>query len=252
MDHSFAGDRHEIIGQCRRASPEDCLGYQPWGNIVLKIDSYRAVKFGPSVSKDEAENQAAISASQPRDTSCAKSLRLVPRCRGLGVYCHGIYGRRASKHLGEDKYKAKFLEVIKHLHSIKATKIGPLYQGPHRAIIFGEGPSPVLKSIQDVEAWFTRRLCDNHSSVDFSKLDLVLCHLDFTCRNILRSEGQPPCLLDWACAGFYPRFFEKLCQDIIGQPEDGNVAADMRLSNIESVQYWLTAKAFANDMRYCL
>ncbi len=61
MDHSFAGDRHEIIGQCRRASPEDCLGYQPWGNIVLKIDSYRAVKFGPSVSKDEAENQAAIS-----------------------------------------------------------------------------------------------------------------------------------------------------------------------------------------------
>lgn len=253
LDNFCAAERHEIVSRCRHAAPEGCLACQQWGNIVLKIDSRTAVKFGPGVSKDEAENQAAIS------TMVNQEIVRVPKvydwfqdAEGWGyLVMEFMTGERAG-HLDEDKYKTKLLRVIEHLHSLTAAKIGPLHQGPHRAIIFGENSSPVLPSTKDVEAWFTRRLGKDNGIVDFSHFDLVLCHLDLTCRNMLWIEGQPPCLLDWACAGFYPRFFEKLSLDIIGQPEDGTAIVEMHLSNSESEQYWLTATAFANEMRYCL
>ena len=85
-----------------------------------------------------------------------------------------------------------------------------------------------------------------------SNLDFVLCHLDFSCPNILWEEGKPPCLLDWGWAGYYPRFFEKRSHDIVGRAEDGNIVADKQLSKTEHVQSQLLLKAWGNDMHFCL
>lgn len=247
-----AAKQHEIILRCRHARPAECLAYQQWGNIVLQLDSRTAVKFGPGVSKDEADNQAAVS------TMVNQEIVRVPKvydwfqdAEGWGYLVMEFMAGERARHLSEDNYISKVSNVVGHLHSLTATHIGPLHQGPHRGIIFGENSSPVLKSTKEVEAWFTRRLCNDNGKVDFGRFDLVLCHLDFTCRNVLWIDGQPPCLLDWACAGFYPRFFEKLSLDIVGQSEDGRVIADMPLSDAEMEQYWLVATAFANEMRYC-
>ena len=252
LDGIPAEQRDYIIARCRNAPPDQCLDYQEGGNIVLKIDSL-AVKFGSGVSKDEAENQAQVS------HIINQNIVRVPKVHdwfqdsdGWGYLVMEFMAGKRANHLGDDKYATELLKVIEHLHSLTAKEIGPLHQGPHRAILFGEGPSPVLKSTQDVEAWFTRRLCDDSTAVKLSDLDLVLCHCDLTCRNILWDEEQPPCLVDWASAGFYPRIFEKFCHHILGRPEDGNVVANIHLSDAENVQYWLIAKAFANDMRYCL
>lgn len=35
-----------------------------------------------------------------------------------------------------------------------------------------------------------------------------MCHLDIAPRNLLYLADGSVCLLDWATAGFYPRFFE--------------------------------------------
>lgn len=76
--------------------------------------------------------------------------------------------------------------------------------------------------------------------------------MDLTCRNLLWSEGNPPCLLDWEHAGFYPRFFEKCSQEILARSVDGNIVASMDLSDAEEEQASLVLEAFANDMRYVL
>lgn len=252
--HEFSAERRqEIIARCRSALPEECVEYQAWGNMVLQIDMYSVVKYGPAVSKDEAENQTRIWELVDHEiVRVPQVYDWFQDAEGWGYLVMEFVAGDRTRHLNDDRYRAKLVRMAEHLHSIKSTQIGPLHTGPHRAMVFGEGPSPVLRSTQDVEAWFSRRLLNDDRQVDFSKLDLVLCHLDFTCRNILWIDDSVPCLIDWASAGFYPRFFEKLCHSIVWQPEDGDIILNMELSTVEDEQYWLVAKAFANDMRFCL
>ena len=40
------------------------------------------------------------------------------------------------------------------------------------------------------------------------RLHLTLCHLDIAPRDIIWLDDDSMCLLDWECAGFYPRLFE--------------------------------------------
>jgi len=253
LDPLHPEQRNDVIACCHHASPDECLDYQEYGNIVLKLGPDKVVKFGPMVSRDEAENQASVAGMVNQETvRVPKVYDWFEDAKGWGYLVMEFMDGEKAKCLTEDIHAPQLLKVLEHLHSLKAGTIGPLHRGPHQAILFGEGPSPKLSSVQDVEAWFTRRLCDDSVRVDISDFDLVLCHLDFTCRNILWKEGRPPCLLDWAWAGFYPRFFEKCSHDVVGRAEDGNVINDMNLSNAEDVQYQLIMKAFANDMRFCL
>lgn len=190
-------ERSDILLRYRTASPQQCLDYQPYGNIVLQLNAQQVVKFGPGISRDEAENQARV--YQIVDQRIVR----IPRVdswfqddRGWGyLVMEYVHGRRADT-LAEPMYTEPLLKVLQHLHSLKSQSIDPLHQGPHRAILFGEGPSPELRTVQDVEAWFTRRLLDKGARLDLSNFDLVLCHLDFSCRNLLWEDGQPPCLLD--------------------------------------------------------
>lgn len=245
--------RTNVIERCQNALPNEHLDHQLYGNSVLQLDPGKVVKYGLGVSRAEAENQASISLIVDQEiVRVPKVYDWFEDAQGRGYLVMEFMEGERAKSLTGVRYLAQLQRILEHLHSLKADKIGPLHNNVHQTILFGEDSSPELASVQDVEAWFTRRLCDDSIRIDISDFDLVLCHLDFTCRNILWKEGRPPCLLDWKWAGFYPRFFERCSHDIVGREVDGNVVADMHLSHAEQVQHELIMRAFANDMRFCL
>lgn len=52
------------------------------------------------------------------------------------------------------------------------------------------------------------RLPDIEAKLELERYPLVLCHLDLALRNFIWLENGSVCLVDWASAGVYPRFFE--------------------------------------------
>jgi thiamine kinase-like enzyme len=103
-----------------------------------------------------------------------------------------------------------------------------------------------------MEAWFNVRLLDIKTKISFAGLDLVFCHLDLFPRNILWLDNQPPCVLDWASAGFYPRIFERCSQLITQQPVVNQVILDQNISQFEVDQVDQILKAWWNNIIYCL
>jgi Ser/Thr protein kinase RdoA (MazF antagonist) len=80
-----------------------------------------------------------------------------------------------------------------------------------------------------------------------------LCHLDIAPRNFLWLEDGSICFIDWASAGFYPRFFEICAQRVI-LGKEGNfnrLILDSlgTLSDSEETQAALVLKAFRNMLR---
>ena len=47
----------------------------------------------------------------------------------------------------------------------------------------------------------------------------VFCHLDTALKNMLYLPDGPICLLDWASAGYYPRYFELAAHLKKGKPD---------------------------------
>ncbi|KAK9357782.1 hypothetical protein V1504DRAFT_436424 [Lipomyces starkeyi] len=88
------------------------------------------------------------------------------------------------------------------------TSPGPLHRGISRGLLWEENGKPTFGTVQQMERWLNVRLPDVESKLALEKYPLVLCHLDLAPRNIIKLEDGSVCLLDWASAGFYPRFFE--------------------------------------------
>jgi thiamine kinase-like enzyme len=86
---------------------------------------------------------------------------------------------------------------------------GPIGGGEPEGYFFGDdGARRSFASVADFEAWLNTRLALRNKSIDLSSQPLVLCHMDLCRRNMILEENDSICLLDWGCAGMYPRYFE--------------------------------------------
>jgi hypothetical protein len=197
----------EIIKRCSTAAfPEEHIGGEQYGNKVLQLGEKTVVKYGVGVTKDEAANQEkAFELLDPEIVRVPKVYTFFEDDSGRGYLVMEFMEGEVKESISEDSEIYKLSAVLDHFSSIKSSKLGSLGGGPSRALIFGESNHPTFRTIQELEEWFNNRLLEPTSKFMFTGSELVLCHLDFFLRNILWAKGQPPCLLDWASAGFFPR-----------------------------------------------
>lgn len=243
----------EIIECCKQATPDVLLGDPSSDNKVLRLNDDLVVKFGFLLSEDEARNQT--KAYEILDPSIVRVPRVYQyfmdseRCG----YIVMDYMKGEKKEAITDSTQIRDMSrVLQHFASKKSYRPGSLTGGPSCCILFGESDFPTFASVEDLENWFNIRLLEPTARISFEGLDIVLCHLDLFPRNILWLDGQPPCVLDWASAGFYPRLFERCSQLISQQPEENEVILKQGLSQFESLQVSLVLRAWWNNVKYCL
>jgi thiamine kinase-like enzyme len=72
------------------------------------------------------------------------------------------------------------------------------------------------KTLHGLENWINGR---QKNYISLQGEQCILCHLDLSSKNMLWLEGGTVCLLDWASAGYYPRYFELVAQLKKGRPD---------------------------------
>ena len=126
---------------------------------------------------------------------------------------------------------SRITNIIAHLGQIKhGQRPGPIGErGPQGYLWGDDGVDKAFISVAHLNRYLNRRLSLRNDSVDLSPYPLVLCHMDLVRRNmILGEDGKSIYLLDWAHAGFYPRFYELTalsCMNPYDEPYQGPLIA---------------------------
>ncbi|KAI0141872.1 kinase-like domain-containing protein [Xylariaceae sp. FL1272] len=105
-------------------------------------------------------------------------------------------------------------------HRIDHLPIGPLGRGSTQKFIgpwfwdYGAGP---FETLQELEDWFNHKVdvCVQVKQLPstaprFHFKDVVFTHQDIAPRNMILDEHKKVWLIDWGCAGIYPRGFEQV------------------------------------------
>jgi aminoglycoside phosphotransferase (APT) family kinase protein len=247
--------RVEIIKRCdeAEAEPQNLVFYMPYGNSVLRLSQSVAVKFGYGVTEHEARSQE--KAYQILDHNIVR----VPEVydffedgRGRGYLVMEFMTGQVHEPITNASQLDALFRVLDHLAAQSSQSPGSLGGGPSRALLFGESDPPTFETIEQMERWFNIRHLVPGMTISFQDSKLVLCHLDLFPRNILWLPDQPPCVLDWASAGFYPRIFEACSQLIRKRLEKGGLVLDIPIPEDETERVSLILRAWQNAQRFHL
>ncbi|KAJ9622148.1 hypothetical protein H2204_011655 [Knufia peltigerae] len=243
----------EIIEWCKRARPDHLLSNPISGNKVLRLNESLVVKFGVLLSEDETRSQMkAYEILDPAIVRVPRVHRYFQDSESLGYIIMDYMEGEQKDAVNTTDQVRDMSRILQHLASHKSQKPGPLGGGPSSCLLFRASDDATFASVEDLEAWFNMRLFDRAGQVSFQQMELVLCHLDLFPRNILWLDGQPPCVLDWATAGFYPRLFERCSQLCTQRPELNEVVLDQPVSKSEALQVELVLQASWHEVKYCL
>jgi hypothetical protein len=105
----------------------------------------------------------------------------------------------------------RIAKVIAHLGGIAggAQVPGPVGGGKPQGYLWSDfGSRTIFRSIDDMNTWLNKRLALRDKSIDLTSQKLVFCHLDLSRRNMIMLPDRSICLVDFGCAGYFPRFFE--------------------------------------------
>lgn len=103
---------------------------------------------------------------------------------------------------------ATIARALAHFRQIRSDRPGPLGAGIARGILWSACDPISPSSTIDIETYYNTKQLQRHEKLRLNGFPLSLCHLDLVPRNVLRLEDGSLCVVDWASAGFYPRFFE--------------------------------------------
>ncbi|KAF4976358.1 hypothetical protein FZEAL_6956 [Fusarium zealandicum] len=106
---------------------------------------------------------------------------------------------------------------------------------------YGAGP---FTTLTDLEAWFNHKIdaCTKVNQLPagtpkFQFQDVVFTHQDIAPRNLIVDESMKVWLIDWGCAGVYPRGFD---QAVLRKQSWNGEFADMVLTQLPDQQRDLT------------
>jgi aminoglycoside phosphotransferase (APT) family kinase protein len=219
VSHESSDD--ELIAYCLSPSARQ-VGGSTYGNLVVRVSEIAVIKFGMGLSKDEAENQErAYSLVDPNIVRVPRVHRFFTDKTGRGYIMMDYIEGTVIDPLDEPDRIAKLVRVLDHFSTIEDVLPGSLSRGPSRGLLWPEAENLTFDSTKKMEEWFNSRLFQGEGNLSFQKSPLVLCHLDLAPRNIIWQPDGGICLVDWASAGFYPRFFEFWAQWII-EGKDGS------------------------------
>lgn len=221
--------------------------------VVNPLGTNLVIKFGGGVTRGEAEAQRyALGKLDP-------TIIRVPKVYGFYYDEKKDVGYLTMEFINDglvmDEHNPAHVEALhkglSHLASIKRDFPGPLHSGEPQGILWEDDIPSDYSTIAGIEQWISMWL---NRRVDIGDEDLVLCHLDTVLENMLWVRSGQLCLLDWASAGYYPRYFELAAHLRKGRPS-GFVANILRsppvpYSDKENERMCLLIQACANSMRY--
>jgi hypothetical protein len=245
--------RDEIIERCDKAGPQDLVSHMPYGNSVFKLSDSVAVKFGNGVTKYEAYSQEKAYQILDHDiVRIPKVYDFFEDRRGRGhLVMEFIKGETQESFTNPSQLDA-LSRVLDHFATQKSERPGPLGGGPSPALLFGESDPPTFEIIEEIERWCNIRHLVPGATLSLQGSELVLCHLDLFPRNILWLSDQPPCVLDWASAGYYPRIFEACSQLIRMRLEQSGGVLQIPIPECDTDRVSLILKAWGNAQRFHL
>ncbi|PMD63973.1 uncharacterized protein K444DRAFT_650930 [Hyaloscypha bicolor E] len=210
-----------LLELCDKVEEENGrIGGHQYGDRVVKLSDEIAVKYGHGVKESEARTQDfAYRNANPSIVRIPRVHRFFlkidpswhcPRGYLFMGYVPGKILQDLDLNIKGD-IVPRVAKIIKHLGQISDSQPvpGPIGGGEPEGYFFGDdGAGRSFASVADFEAWLNIRLALRNKSIDLSSQPLVLCHMDLCRRNMILEENDSICLLDWGCAGMYPRYFE--------------------------------------------
>lgn len=252
----------EIVNFCFNANGETIIGGCEGGVLVAKISDEAVVKFGLGVRKEEAENQTKAY------TLLSPHVVRVPRVYHFfsntapGDWTRGYlimeFIKGTMLPLEDQAHVERVASLLAHFSEIQSDLPGPLQRGGAQGQLWSEYEQPCFNSLGDMECWLNSRLRPSDTKLlgrlALRDFPLVLCHLDIAPRNLLWLENGTMCLLDWASAGFYPRFFE-ICMLMISDGMNGDFEPLLldsmeKLTSEESSQLGALMRSYGNGVRF--
>ena len=239
----------EIFHLCQAANVDHLQSREGNGRKVIKISSNLAVKFGLGVTLQEAHSQ------RYAFQKLNKEIVLVPRV-------HRFFTRHDSEfgsigYLIMENIEGANLEqvdweqlglvprvaaALNEVNSIRHTVPGPISGGEAHGCLWSEyGSGTAFSDIRHLESYLNERLAYFEKSIHLREEDLCLCHLDVTPRNFMIDLQGRLCLLDWASAGFFPRYFEiwslEFAQHVIGKSFGQALSKHLKVTPREALQF---------------
>ncbi|MCJ1440495.1 MAG: hypothetical protein MMC23_000979 [Stictis urceolatum] len=214
MDSCTLSD-DEIVEFCRSPISQK-LSLDSSGRKVIKLTDDIAVKFGLGVTIQEANAQKLAARKV-----CAEIVR-IPRVfrffikqdefgYSIGYLVmervHGIVLEKIN--WKEPGVLRSVLAALNAIHSITDTRPGPVSGGEAHGSLWSElGSNRDFDDTYDLETYLNRRLAYFDETTQVSDETFHLCHMDVAPRNFMLDTQGHLYLIDWASAGFYPRYFE--------------------------------------------
>jgi len=208
FDYRSASEQ-DFFQFCSRLNPTRTVISELEGGLtIIKVSNDVVIKCGVGVSQQEADNQK--KAFQLIDQTIIR----VPRVyryvawSNIGYLVMEFIDGEQLHDFDDPNICAAITGALNHFANIQSAQPGPLGTGPARGILWTACDSVSLSNIVDIENYYNTRQLKRHRRLSLQGFPLSLCHLDLVPRNVLQLKDGSLCLLDWASAGFYPRFFE--------------------------------------------
>ncbi|RKL04821.1 hypothetical protein BFJ71_g3601 [Fusarium oxysporum] len=238
---------------------------------VSRVSKDLVIKGGPGVAKSEAENikfaletlglpipkvHRVFTADVPEDPDLPEA----PVVEGHLIVMDYIKGSTVEKiwqsfdTTTKETVAQQVADVIDKMQStvLNHMPVGPIgraqdakFQGPW-FMDYGTGPFDTLAELED---WcnhkidvgiMVKQLTPETRRFEFK--DIVLTHQDLAMRNLVLGEDMNVWVIDWGCAGVYPRGFEQAALQV---QAENNEYADMVLERLSDRQD-IVIEQFAN------
>lgn len=216
MAYSF--DNDEIVQLCQpdKVLPSNILSNESSGRRVIRLTDGVVVKFGLGVTLQEASIQQLAFQTVDSDVLRIPQVhhffsRSESKFGPIGyLVMENIDGVTLERVRWEEKgILSRVVTALNALHSISSKHPGPISGGEAYGSLWSEsGSGTTFDNIKDLEFYMNERLVYFQTSIRVREEDLCLCHLDVAPRNFMIDLQGRLCLLDWATAGFFPRYFE--------------------------------------------
>jgi Ser/Thr protein kinase RdoA (MazF antagonist) len=220
----------ESLPEFSAQSPNfNCLRNIAGGNKVIKLNSNTLVKFGRGTTKGEAATQTEVSKIlNPTIIRVPQVYRFYRNDkRNIGyIVMEYIDGQPIDVH--NTAHLEALRRAFEHLASFQRDYPGPLHPDEPLGILWEDEIPDDYNTLGGLEDWINGRQEDR---VFLQNARCVLCHLDTALENILWLPGGTICLLDWASAGYYPRYFELAAHRKKGRPD--NIVEELLASPLE-------------------
>ncbi|KAF5645177.1 kinase-like (PK-like) [Fusarium sp. NRRL 52700] len=263
-DNTFPLDERDIAS----VSDEELLSafltaprLHDYGDIIIpRISKHLVIKGGPGVAKSEAENMKfaletlglpipkvhhAFTAEIPEDPDLPET----PLVEAHFIVMDYIKGSTIDKSwqsldmTAKETVAQQVADVIDEMQStiLNNMPVGPIaraqddkFQGPWFTD-YGAGPFDTLAELED---WCNHKIdvCVMVKQLPpeatrFKFKDIVLTHQDLALRNLVLDENMNVWVIDWGCAGVYPRGFEQAALQVQAENEEYAVMVLERISD---------------------